>query len=217
MGVITSKLTTDIPKFHDPGEAELAVIVIDEKHHWKGLETAENANFRRMAQQEVLRTAKSLNCRTITIDMSRRESPHIESIVGEPDFKYVKGISGVLGDKGSHKLVEYLNSHHVSSLLVMGGNVDACIYHSLVGFSRGYDLFHPGFLSYGYTVLTAPTLLSPYCPVKYIYQPKFHPDAVEYNEQDCDELHDRRFNKKDKTGEWPVYALLPGMRIYTEV
>ena len=215
MGVIKGNLVTDLPLYHSPDEAELAVVVIDEKTQWHFIETDESARIRREAQQVTLQSAKALACRVITIDMPRRESPHIEDAVGKPDISIVKTCFGTFEDKASKRLLDYLQNHHVTSLLVMGGNVDHCVHCAIAGSQNHFA--YPGFLSYGYTVLTSPKLLSPYRPQKYSMDKKFQPDARFYSEQDSFPILTHPFCKTNIVGEWPLFTLHAGVRIYTDI
>ena len=181
MQLINGKLTENISKYHEPKNAELAVVVIDEKHQWKPHETSESAKIRRDAQQAILKISKPIGCRTITIDfpykdpdnhivkdsagnmIPSRESPHIEEIIGEPDFKFCKFRFGAFEDPDSDRLLDYIEKCHIKNLLVMGGNIGVCVSTSIFG---GVDT--PGFLTSGkYNVISAIPLLSPYIPAKY--------------------------------------------------
>ncbi|GAA4649829.1 hypothetical protein GCM10023116_21100 [Kistimonas scapharcae] len=186
MQLIHGSLSQNLDQYHQAGIAELAVVVIDEKHHWERHETSENAKLRRDAQQTILKKTKSLGCRTITVDFPRvdssrkivkddsgnmipcRESPHIEEIVGEPDFSFAKYKLGVLDNPDADRLLDYLDSQHIKNLLIMGGNVDVCVSKSIFG---GDD--SPGFLTSGkYNIVSTASVLSPYTPSKQPTKPE---------------------------------------------
>ena len=224
MGVIHGSLIRHMSDFHLKNQAELADIVIDSEYQWNP-ENSDSAAIRRKSQQDVLTKAKELNCRTICVRNRNIAIPsHIRDVINEPDFIFNKQKRGICHGQQSTELINYLQSHCITTAVVMGGILDRCVYLSMVGDNRIDKTdyrpgeIYPGLLSCGYTVLTSPTLLyndlSPHHE-HYSVFPKFSPDAVCFQEQNPADLVFSQMLNRD--WQWPVFTFQKGMRIYTDV
>ena len=89
----------------------------------------------------------------------------------------------------------------------MGGSYDMCVKHSLIG-GGSDNVAYSGLLHHQITILTSPTLMSPYEPEYYPLEPKFQTSAIEFHNSDP-------YRWKDL--KWPDFTLHPGERIYTKI
>ena len=84
-----------------------------------------------------------------------------------------------------------------------------CVQTSLIGVCS-YGMRSSGILNHEITVLSSPSLLASYNPEMYQLSPKFSPSARSFNNAKSEVFC---FNVPD----WPLFALHPGMRIYTKI
>lgn len=224
MGIINGNLKHDLSNFHQPGQAELAVVVIDQ--FWMEVNPDKSLTKEMQAQCDIIKfikEEKKLNCRVIVIEKGKKTSPHLMNVIGNPDLLLNKKEVGVLGDQAGKRLLEYLDQYMITTLLVMGYHREACVEWSIMG--KGLvdqdakPSCYPGFLSYGYTILTSPELITPYCPEMYSIVPKFSPDCVSYQEQTPYSYKINAVMKKvnKEAIYWPPFTLHAGVRIYTEI
>ena len=233
MGIIDGSLSESLATYHSPKHAELAVVIIDEKPIWEVLETPESALIRRNNQAYLLQKAKELKCKIITIDLPNKQAllernSHIKSVVNDVDYEFIKLSTGVLGDEKheSIELLKYLEMKKVTSLLVMGGNVNCCVTHSIVG-----EKNYPGLSTYGFNILTTSSILSPYVEDRYSFTPCFKPDARMHSfesifKSDNQETHSKSLSlygyrsyktNEERKGEWPLFIFYPGVRFYLNI
>lgn len=219
MSIINGNLISDMSNYHCKGNAELAVIDIDSKYQWSN-ERSDAACLRREKQQSILFEAKRLDCRIVCVWFHSSVPSYIKDVVDVPDFAFEKSTPGVLCDKKSLDLLNFLKSNNVTSTIIMGGFLDRCVHLSIVGgyYSNKYEVAYSGLLSHGYNVLTAPDILyhgSSIDLCRYSISPIFSPDATRFQEQRPYDLIDRR--EVNDSWSWPVFSLQKGVRIYTSV
>ncbi|MCW7551293.1 hypothetical protein NX722_01280 [Endozoicomonas gorgoniicola] len=209
MSVINGALFTDIRKFHTPeSNINTAVIVIDESDGKWFSETAKNHLIRIQKQQDTLRFCMGLGCKIIVVHEHYEQFPiHIYSIITEPDFSCIKRSPGVLNSATSPPLLPFLEKNNITSLVLMGGLYSMCVRESLIG-CCSLGMRYSGILNHQITVLTSPGLLASYKPEMYPLEPKFSPDARSFENINPDYV--------DNTN-WPLFALHPGIRIYTRL
>ena len=104
----------------------------------------------------------------------------------------------------------------------MGGSIDCCVHDSLVGgkiFHEDSVGYSPGLLTFGYVVLSCPTILAPYNDKFYsLADQKFSPEASRYSEQAESEIASSyRRLLASKEGVFPKFLLSKGVRIYSDL
>ena len=210
MSVINGALFTDIRKFHTPeSNINTAVIVIDESDGKWPDETTKNYLIRIQRQQDTLRFCLGLGCKIIVVHECRARCPmHIYSIIKKPDFSCIKQKVGVLSPGTFPQLLPFLKEHNITSLVLMGGSCSMCVQASLIGRCSDGTRYSAGFLNHQITVLTSPSLLASYKPEMYPLEPKFSPDARSFENINPDYVDDTN---------WPLFALHPGIRLYTQL
>ena len=209
MSVINGSLISALPLYHSPSEeSNLAVLVVDEVDKWC-LETVEGSIIRKNSQKTVLEYAKNLGCRFIVLHEFEKGdyANHVREVVSVPDLECVKKRWGVLSSDTKPKLLSYLKEKNITSLVAIGGSYSMCLKESLIG-NASSGLPHSGLLQHHITVLTSPTLISPYIPEMYPFEPKFETTAIKFQNADQDE--------RDQL-KWPDFTLHQGVRIYTEI
>lgn len=209
VSVINGSLLSAISLYHNPTEASnAAVLIVDEIDKWSS-ETLENSIIRQNSQRTVLENAKKIGCRVIVLHEFREGdyASHIREVVDAPDLSCVKRRWGVLSSDTKPKLLPYLKENNITSLIVMGGSYKLCLKESLIGRASS-GLLYSGLLQHHITVLTSPTLMSPYKPEIYPFEPKFETTAITFQNTD----QDQRCQLK-----WPDFTLHQGVRIYTEI
>ncbi|UYM15045.1 hypothetical protein [Endozoicomonas euniceicola] len=209
MSVINGALFTDIRKFHTPeSNINTAVIVIDETDGKWCSETTKNHLIRIQRQQDTLRFCIELGCKIIVVhEIYESFAKHIYSIIKKPDFSCIKKNAGVLGSETSPRLLPFLKENNITSLVLMGGMYSMCVRESLIGrCSQG--MRYSGILNHQIVVLTSPSLLASYKPEMYSLEPKFSPDARSFENINPDYVDDTN---------WPLFALHPGIRLYTRL
>ena len=225
MTVIKGSLIADIPKFHVPNKAEVAVVMIDPLWIGRKISSIESADKEIKPQIELYNYAKKMGFRTILVHNDPSQELKIFHEIGYPDKVLYKSSLGVLGDKESGKnFFSYCEKNQVTSLVVMGFHYEACVETSIMGLGRvdhnpepekEYSCYS-GFTSCGYTVLTAPKLMSPYIPSIYKLE-GFSPECVKFQEQRPDIYFDEHLKKRvdKKNPLWPTFTLHNHVRIYT--
>ena len=209
MSVINGALFTDIRKFHTPeSNINTAVIVIDERDRKWHDEASQNFHIRIQKQQDTLHFCMGLGCKIIVVNNRCASFPiHIYSVIKEPDLSCIKQNPGILDSATSPPLLPFLKENNITSLILMGGHHSICVRESLIG-RCSFKTRYSGILNHQITVLTSPCLLASYKPEMYPLEPKFSPDAGSFENINQDYINDTN---------WPLFALHPGIRIYTRL
>ena len=220
MGLVTGSLTADLSKFHLKDDAELAVMVIDEKGKWppiydghEGGELSQQEEKRKNSQLEILSTCMAMKCKVILVEMlpTFKTADYIyDHLQSYPKEIFIKDRYCAISASTKPSLADFITQNKITSLVVMGGYKNSCVDATVTGGEDflGPDYHYSGLEAMGVVVLSSPALLSPYLPKFNIATP-FKADAISRDTQD------RKMCSHDYS--WPRMIFNRGVRIYTEV